>query len=83
MLSRNTVLETLARVTREILELSESAPIEQTDSLRELGANSVDRADILTDAMDELGIWTSPIDFAAAQNIADIIDVLMRTEVAS
>lgn len=48
------------------------------DSLRELGANSVDRAEILIETMSALQLKVPLVDFGQAKNIADIVSVFLR-----
>lgn len=50
--------------------------IEVDNSLKELGANSIDRAEIIINTMQELGIKISLIEFGDCRNIKDIIEVI-------
>jgi len=75
-MNRTAAFDAIVAATRDILELPEDRAISEDDSLKDLGANSVDRADILTDAMESLGAWTSLVEFGGARNIGDIVDVL-------
>ena len=49
-------------------------------SLRELGANSVDRAEILMRVMEEQELRVSMIRFAICQSLADITKVLREAQ---
>lgn len=49
--------------------------ITQSDSLREMGANSLDRAEILMQSMDDLNVRVPMLSFAEAHNLADIVAV--------
>ena len=75
-MTTDTAFEALVDSAREILGLPEDQVVTRADSLRDLGANSVDRADIITDAMEELGVWTALVSFADAQNLGELADVL-------
>jgi polyketide biosynthesis acyl carrier protein len=47
-------------------------------SLRELGANSIDRADILMQTMSDLNVKLSMVEFASAKNIGDIASIFQK-----
>ncbi len=49
--------------------------ITPSDSLRQMGANSLDRAEILMQSMEELNVRLPMLSFAEAQNLADIVAV--------
>ncbi len=53
----------------------DESQISMQDSLRDLGANSVDRADLLMQTMESLEVMLPMIEFASAQNIGDIISL--------
>ncbi|MER0242135.1 phosphopantetheine-binding protein [Streptomyces sp. 796.1] len=46
------------------------------DSLKELGANSIDRADIITETMEHAGVSLPMVSFAEAQSIGDIVRII-------
>ena len=48
------------------------------ESLRNLGTNSVDRADILMQTMEMLQVKISMIEFATAQNISELVSVFAQ-----
>src|SRR5699024_10528167 len=48
------------------------------DSMRELGANSIDRAEIITATMERLDISLPLVEFAEAANIGDIVAIMSR-----
>lgn len=62
------------KIIEVIPELS-NREISTNDSLRELGANSVDRAEILIESMSALQLKVPLVDFGEAKNIADIVSV--------
>lgn len=47
-----------------------------TDSLRDLGANSIDRVDIIMMSTEALNIKCEMMEFKDAKNIEDIVDIL-------
>lgn len=47
------------------------------DSLKEIGANSVDRAEILIMLMDDANVKLPMVSFGEAKNIGDILDIVL------
>jgi len=45
-------------------------------SLREIGANSIDRADIAVNSMEALGLKMSMVEFGQAKNIQELVNLL-------
>lgn len=50
------------------------------DSLKELGANSVDRAEILFMALEDSKVKIPMISFNDAKNIKDIVDIIYQAQ---
>lgn len=48
------------------------------DTLRELGANSVDRAEILVKSLSALKLKASLVDFAQAKNIEELVAIFSK-----
>lgn len=72
---------TVAAVHRCILTVCPDVPaasLRPEASLQELGCNSVDRADVLTMAMHELGVAVPVAELARARDIAMLTDLLRR-----
>ena len=59
------------------LDLSEAT---MKDSLKEIGANSVDRADIIMFTMESLNIRIPMVKFGNAANIGDIVDIMYEAK---
>ena len=59
------------------LDLSE---VTMKDSLKEIGANSVDRADIIMFTMESLNIRIPMVKFGNAANIGDIVDIMYEAK---
>lgn len=66
---------TLKKTILEIMGTIDDSAITPQNSLRELGANSMDRADILMQVMSKLGLKIPMIEFASAKNIHDIVSI--------
>jgi len=70
------IFQVLRSITVEILPELAGQEIRVTDRLRDLGANSVDRAEILTKTMAQLRIRMPLVELAAAENIAGLVEIL-------
>ena len=65
-------------VKKNALEILDVAPDTITigKSLTDLGANSVDRMEIVTSTMQDLGLKIPFMSFAGAANIEDLVEIL-------
>lgn len=68
----------MKEVILDVLPTIETKSITPTNSLRDLGANSVDRAEILIRTMAELKLKIPLIEFGKAKNINELIAILMK-----
>jgi polyketide biosynthesis acyl carrier protein len=77
-LTQQKTLETLKSVFAEILPDADVDVdrITLADSLRDLGANSIDRAEIITETMEQLDVAVPMVNFGNAKNIGDIVAVI-------
>ncbi len=55
---------------------SEAVSIEQ--NLKSLGANSIDRTEIVMSSMEKLGIKLPLVSFGGVENIEEMVDVLVH-----
>lgn len=62
----------------DILPELEGKQIKESDSLRELGANSIDRADIIMSTLESFDLKKPMVNFGKAKNIGDIISVIVE-----
>lgn len=76
-MNANDILEILTKNINDIIGTSLSS-IESAMSLREIGANSVDRADILMQTMSDLNVKLSMVEFATAKNVGDIAAIFQK-----
>lgn len=77
-MNKNHIISTLKSTIINVLpELNEDA-ITLENSLKNLGANSIDRAEILMDTIAQLGIKIDLIQFGNARNIGEIIEILEK-----
>lgn len=58
--------------TLNVLSHIDEESVTEAASLRELGANSIDRAEIIMMALEKLNLRMPMIEFAKARNISDI-----------
>lgn len=74
---REEVVECVKRSISEIMDIP-TDEINTSDSLKDLGANSIDRMDIIVMAMEEVGVKMQMMEFAKLKNIDGIIDVIYQ-----
>ncbi len=60
-----------------LFDLDESKVVVDA-SLKELGANSVDRADIVTQSMEDLGLAIPAKELGGAKNLRELVDLFER-----
>jgi polyketide biosynthesis acyl carrier protein len=77
-LTAQDVFEVVRRATLEVLPDICAADVTIDGALTDLGANSIDRADIVTLALEELDITVPVREFQAARDIRSLVDVLRR-----
>lgn len=71
------IFSIIKNVIIDILSHLENQAIKISDSLKELGANSIDRAEILIRTMSELQIKIPLVKFAQAKNIEEIVLIFL------
>ena len=76
-MNTNDILDILTKNINDIIGTS-ILSLEPTMSLREIGANSVDRADILMQTMSDLNVKLSMVEFATAKNLGDIAAIFQK-----
>ena len=69
------IYEELKTAICEVMADLDPDLVNRSESLRNLGTNSVDRAMILMQTMEGLGVRLPMIEFAQARNIEDIISI--------
>lgn len=75
-ISKQEILEALHRHTREVLPDLANHVFQPDDSLKALGANSVDRADIIMLTLETLSLRIPMVDLARAENIDGLADII-------
>ncbi|MDT0268351.1 acyl carrier protein [Streptomyces sp. DSM 44915] len=75
-MTQEEIFTILTSVFAEIIPDVDTSGITLEDSLRDLGANSIDRADIITDTMEQAGVSLPMVSFADAKSIGDIVRII-------
>lgn len=79
-MDKNEIFEIIKENILEVIPELTVENITMNDSLKEIGANSVDRADILMFSMESLDIRIPMVKFGNAKNIGDIIDIMYEVK---
>ncbi len=72
------VYEVVKNVVMEILPDLDPEIISIEKSLKDLGANSIDRMEVVTISMEELGLKIPLMSFANVSNIEGLVNVLVE-----
>ncbi|GAB3555642.1 polyketide biosynthesis acyl carrier protein [Actinopolyspora lacussalsi] len=76
MLDSQTILETVRRNVNLVVPEIEQSEVVSEASLTDLGCNSVDRADVVTTTMEELGISVPIAEFREVGDVASLVELL-------
>jgi polyketide biosynthesis acyl carrier protein len=72
------LLDLIARHTREILPGLDAHQFVAADQLVDLGANSVDRAEIAMLVQESLGLSVSRVELFGPKNIGELADLFLQ-----
>jgi polyketide biosynthesis acyl carrier protein len=75
-MTRETVFEVITRMVVEILPQLRGREFQPTDVLEDLGANSMDRADIVVMTLQELGLSIPLTEVFGPRNIGELAELL-------
>ncbi len=75
-MTKDEVFAVVLRQVHDVLPDVGEAEIRPERSMRELGANSIDRMDVVAASMDELGIQVPVSEFAGVDNLSGLVDAL-------
>jgi polyketide biosynthesis acyl carrier protein len=75
-ISRDEIFAIVLRHVRHVLPDLDSIEIGMHDSLRDLGANSIDRADILMDVMQTLSLSIQRIELLGPRNLGELVELI-------
>jgi polyketide biosynthesis acyl carrier protein len=76
VVSKEQVLEVIVRHVREAIPGLADHPFHPGDSLKALGANSIDRADIIMMTLESLSLNIPLIEMAKAENIGELASII-------
>jgi polyketide biosynthesis acyl carrier protein len=76
-MTKNDVLELIAQHTREILPGLDQHSFVASDRLVDLGANSVDRAEIAMLVQDSLSLAVPRVELFGPKNIGELADLFL------
>ena len=72
------IFETITAHVREVIPALEKHDFQLTDSLRELGANSIDRSEVVMMTLESLSLNIPLIAIAKAENIGELADIFYQ-----
>lgn len=75
-LNKDQVLEIIVGHAREVVPQLQEHAFQPGDSLKALGANSIDRADIIMMTLESLSLNIPLIEMAKAENIGDLAGII-------
>jgi len=75
-MTKDQILAVIEEILRDILPELESTPIDPRHSMKDLGANSIDRADVVLEAMETLKVSFPLNELAGVDNIQGLVDFL-------
>ncbi|HEV3039529.1 MAG TPA: acyl carrier protein [Candidatus Angelobacter sp.] len=77
-MTKTKLLELIAQHTREILPGLEQHQFVDADRLVDLGANSVDRAEIAMMVQDSLGLSVARVELFGPKNIGELAELFLQ-----
>ncbi|NOT88326.1 MAG: acyl carrier protein [Lysobacter sp.] len=75
-MNKEEIFEIIVRHAREVLPELETHDFQATDSLKALGANSIDRADIIMMTLESLVLNIPLMEMAKAENIGELAGII-------
>lgn len=77
-MTEDDIFEVITRHAREVLPALQDHTFQRTDSLKALGANSIDRSEIVVMTLESLSLNLPLVETAKAQNITELAQILHR-----
>ncbi|MEJ2418346.1 MAG: hypothetical protein P8Y45_15740 [Exilibacterium sp.] len=75
-MSKEEIFNIIKRKLLEILPNLDESRIEPLKSMKDLGANSIDRVDVIIETMEEMKLVLSPHEVGPVENIQGLVDFL-------
>ena len=76
-MTKEELLESIKEAISFTVPEIDTTDLKYEDSLKEIGANSVDRAEILIMLMEDAGVKLPMVSFGEAKNIGEILDIVL------
>ena len=77
-MNKKDIVLTIQEHTWVVVPKLEGYQFQQNDSLQDLGANSIDRSEIIMMTLESLSLKTPLIEFARAENIENLAGILLE-----
>lgn len=77
-MSETEIIDALRQAIVDIMPELEGRPIDAASSLRDLGLNSLERAEVIIDTLSALDMRVPMVAFAGAANLAEVAGVIAR-----
>jgi polyketide biosynthesis acyl carrier protein len=77
-MNKDNILDIVIKNLTEVVPELTGQKIQPSDSMADLGANSVDRSEILMLVLEELSLKVPLVEFAGAKNIGELVHVLEK-----
>lgn len=74
-MNREEIFSLIVRHTCQLLPELENHAFQDNDQLKDLGANSIDRAEIITMTMEALSLQFPRVELSSATNIGELADI--------
>lgn len=81
-MTREDIFEIIVRHAREVLPALESDDLQATDSLDQLGANSVERTEIVLMTLESLSLNIPRVETFGPKNIGELAQLLYEKKLA-
>ncbi len=78
MISEDVIFEAIKKNIILILPELDSREIKKDDNLTELGANSLDRSEIVIKSMEDLQLQVPLVELGQVHNLRDLINVFLK-----
>lgn len=75
-MNKEAIVEVLVRNIRQVLPGLEAYSFQSEDTLSDLGADSVDRAEIISLMLEELSLRIPRVELAGVSNLGELVEVL-------
>lgn len=75
-MAQQEIFDIIIKNLRDVLPGLQNREITPEDSLRNLGANSIDRSEVIMMTLEALNLKVSLIDFAKAENIGELARIM-------